>query len=357
MKQIISTVALLIFSVSATAAPTCPDGMRPVPVPVPRPKPKPPVTPPAEPAKPPVTPTKPPQYKAPEPPPKVEEPADPARLGIPVLDDALEGKASRHLLPYWHGYPWQKIERPLTWTKWLYDHLGTDGSKLIDVTPKDAVLFCPNYKNLDQESKRIFWMRMISVIVELESTYNSRKAYHSVRVQPGLFSIGLLMLSLPSSTQSRFGCSMIKSNDDLFDWRKNMTCGVRIMSYYYSEDKSITGRTSLSKTDSRWMGIARYWEPFRDQRLREEGGFEAVLKKVKQKRRSWLKDAERSKHPAYFDETYKKSGEKDMERIARLLNTMPFCLTGAADEFEEEPPVPVAPIPSPNDPAYLCVQK
>lgn len=318
-------------------------------MPVPRPRPPNPGTQPSTPAKPPTTP-KPPQYQAPIPPPKVEEPADPARLGIPALDAALEGKASRHLLPYWHGYPWQKIERPLTWTKWLHDHLAEEGTELINVTPKDAAIFCPNYKNLSVENKRLFWMRMISVIVDLESTFNPRKSYHSVRVQPGLFSIGLLMLSLPSSTQSRFGCSMIKSNDDLFDWRKNLTCGVRIMKYYYLEDKTITGRTSKSKTDSRWMGIARYWEPFRDGRFREVGGDEAVLKKVKQKRRAWLQEAERSKHPAVFDEAYRKGGEKDVERIARLLNTMPFCLTGSPDEFENEPP------PTPAKPgAYLCV--
>jgi hypothetical protein len=365
----ISVILVDPTSVRAVA-PVCPDGTHAVAVPLPSPRPEytptpvEPVAPPAPKPDPgPVHPPKPkPVYIAPVPPAPVVEPADPPSLGIPILDDALAGKASAHLLPFWHHSPWQKIERPLTWTRWLYDELAREGDSLVGRTPKDAAIFCPNYKNLGTEEKRIFWMRLISAVMELESTYNPRISFHSERVEPGLFSVGLLMLSLPSSKQKRFQCSMIHGNDDLFDWRKNLKCGLKIMKYYYAEDGSFSGRTSASKEDSRWMGLARYWEPFRDQRLRQSNGAEAVLKKVKQRRRAWLKDAQSSIHPAYRDETFRKKGESPLERIARLMNTMPFCLTGAPDEFEVEvilPPPPVLP-PSPageqpGDPAYLCM--
>lgn len=344
------------FAKPPAQGPVCPEGMEWVPLPVPRPTDAPtgPFTPAPVPTPTPTpkpTPTPRPVPPAPVPPEFPPEPADPASLGIPLLDQALEGKASRHLLPYWHDYPWRKIERPLTWTKFLYDLIATEGADLTAITPKDAALFCPNYKNISDDERRIFWMRLFSAVMEQESTYRQFRAYHSVRVQWGLYSVGLMMLSLDSSKQKRFGCDFVESYDDLYDWRKNMRCSFRIMRHYYLEDRAITGR---SGEEGRWLGLARYYEPFRDQRYRDANGAANVLTRTKQMRKRWLKDAEEKAHPSLRDQKFKDWGEGYLERITRLVNTMPFCLTGADDEFLPEPPPP--PRGRPHGP-YICVPR
>ncbi|MBX3019679.1 MAG: hypothetical protein KF767_17455 [Bdellovibrionaceae bacterium] len=358
---------LLSFNAGATGAgpfekapahgPVCPEGMEWVPLPIPRPADAPTgVTAPTGPATDPTpTPTPKPTRPVP-PPPKVPdfapEPADPTSLGIPQLDQALEGKASPHLLPYWHNYPWRKIERPNTWTKYMYELLATEGADMTSVVPKDAALFCPNYKNISDDERRFFWMRLISAVMEQESTYRQFRAYHSVRVQWGLYSVGLMMLSLDSSKQKRFGCDFVEGYDDLYDWRKNIRCSFRIMRHYYMEDRSITGRTAHQ--DGRWMGIARYYEPFRDQRYRDANGAADVLKRTKQMRQRWIEDAKEKAHPSNRDSKYQAWGENYLERITRLVNTMPFCLTGADDEFLPEDPAP--PRGRPKGP-YICVAR
>lgn len=305
----------------------------------------------------PMMPQPPPNEPEPPKPPKLpEEAADPAEIGIPILDAALRGEAPRSLLPYWHGYPWQKITHPVTWTRETIAMMKTNGRPLLATVPRDYEWFCPNYPNLNEEERAIFWTRLLSVMSELESSFNPLRTYHSKRVEWGLFSTGLMMLSLPSSKQSRFGCDMIKTQDDLFEWRKNLGCSIKIMASYVSEDQVIASHSRTDEDGGRWMGLARYWEPYRIWRLEYPELRQALLTKIKHRRKLWQLEGAAKLHPAYKDSDYEAKKETTLDRIYRLMNAMPFCLTGSPDDFEEgdfledPPPFPRARPRMPWDP-------
>ena len=267
------------------------------------------------------------------------------KTGIEIFDRAINGQESASVLPFWFNYPWADVKTPILWTSYVAQSLTTHGRELLHSRPQDAELFCPNYGRLSDDQRMAFWVRLISAVMEQESTYRPTRVYHSVRVQFGLFSTGLMMLSLPSAQQSRFGCSMIKGQDDLFDWRKNIDCSLRVMSYYFREDNVIA-----SHSGSRWMGIARYWEPFRDGKLRTEGGRETLLKMVKQRRLEWLEEGRGGIHPAERDGVHKRT-ETPLLRVLRITNQMAFCPSGSPDDYEAPEPWPVVinpPIPTPR---------
>ncbi|HRO66656.1 MAG TPA: hypothetical protein PL182_03725, partial [Pseudobdellovibrionaceae bacterium] len=296
------------------------------PVPTPRPRPTPP--------------------RAPEIP---DDGPDAASTGVELLDRALRGEEPKSVLPFWFGYPWAKIKTPVLWTRYLSESLRTHGRDLLRAAPKDAELFCPNFKNLNDEQRLAFWMRLVSAMMEQESTYNPLRTYSGESIQYGLFSTGLLMLSLSSSKQARFGCSMIQSDDDLFFWRKNMDCAIRIMSYFYKEDQVISSHSQVEPGTGRWMGLARYWEPLRDNRLRGEKSRELLLRSVKQQRLDWLEEGRGKSHPAKRDDVHKARGEKSFGRILRVMNQMAFCPSGSPDDYEEPSLLPeIVPIPKPR---------
>lgn len=286
-----------------------------------------------------------PQVQAPKPP-SLPVDLEVPETGVSLLDRALAGKEPRSVLPFWFGYPWGDVKTPILWTAYLSESLQTHGKDLLHSRPQDAELFCPNYANLQEEERLAFWIRLISAVMEQESTYRPTRTYHSVRVQYGLFSVGLMMLSLPSAQQSRFGCSMIAGQDDLFDWRKNIDCALRIMSYYFREDQVIAGHSG-----ARWMGIARYWEPFRDSRLKTEGGRATILRTVKQSRLDWLEEARADVHPARRDGYHKARSENPFLRVLRITNQMAFCPSGSPNDYEKPEPWPAVinpPVPTPR---------
>lgn len=295
---------------------------------------------------PPMRPPRPREPDAPKPPALPEEAADPAEIGVPLLDAALRGEASRGVLPFWHGYPWQKVTHPVTWTRETLALIKANPI-LVKTVPADYQWYCPNYPNLQEEERAIVWMRLLSILAELESSYDPIKTYHSVRVEWGLFSTGLMMLSLPSSKHARFGCSMIKTQDDLFEWRKNLACAVRIMGSFVGEDKVIGGHSRTDENSGRWMGLARYWEGFRDWRMEYPELRYALLDKIKHSRKMWLEEGASKWHPAYKDSEYASKKEPILERIYRLMNQMPLCLTGTSDDFADGP-IPEDPPPLPR---------
>lgn len=296
------------------------------PIPTPRPRPKPP--------------------KVPEIP---DDGPDLVSTGVELYDRALRGEEAKSVLPFWFGYPWAKIKNPVLWTKYLAESLRTNGRDLLRTAPKDAELFCPNFKNLDDDRRLAFWVRLISLMMEQESTYNPLRTYSGESIEYGLFSTGLLMLSLSSAKQARFGCSMIQTDDDLFFWRKNMDCAVRIMSYFYKEDQVISSHSQVEPGTGRWMGLARYWEPLRDSRLRGEKNRVLLLKSVKQRRLDWLEEGRGKSHPAKRDDIHKSRGEKSFGRILRLMNEMAFCPSGSPDDYEAPDLLPeIVPIPQPR---------
>ncbi len=246
---------------------------------------------------------------------------EPTSTGSAILDEALEGKHPLSVLPLWHGYPWQKIEVPKAWTAELLEILRRDGQELVNSNPEDIALYCAKYSSLNEEQRLLFWLRFLSVLIEHESTFNPFKITFTKGVN--VYSVGLLQLSLQSSQRSVYDCTMIKSYDDIFDWRKNLACGVRMLSYFMKVDQAISWN---SRTESYpWRGLARYWEPLRDPRIRTELGRQCLTELVEQRRPYWIEEAGSTIHPSYFDGDYRQAGELRFERLLRLVNQFPYC--------------------------------
>lgn len=247
----------------------------------------------------------------------------PSRTGIAKLDRAMNNGKPLSLLPYWYSYPWKKVTDPASWTIFLVQTLKGHGQNLLTTVPADIEWYCPKYKDLDKDDRTMFWARLISILAELESTYNTSAKTNDTEVGPDVISSGLLMLSILSARHPAFGCSAIKEQKDLFDWKKNVNCAVRIMDFYVKRDGVLSTNTGIDEPGE-WRGLARYWGPWRDPRLKTRAGRKAIGSLVEQKRESWQK-ASQKRHPAFWDSQYRKQGETKTMKLMRLLNVMPIC--------------------------------
>ena len=316
-----------------TPTPTPPP--TPTPVPTATPTPKPTATPdPNKPTPPPSTsptplpsPAKPKPSPTPNRPPKPVPPADlppdgaePNSTGSGLLDEALAGNQPRALLPFWHGYPWRPNPSQKIWTAHILEALRKDGRSLINSKPADIAWFCKRYPELTESDRELFWLRFISVLMENESSFNPLSITYTKGVN--VYSTGLLQLSLQSSKRSAYNCTMIQKQDDLFDWRKNVGCAIRIMVYWMEKESAITWHPSAP---FQWRGISRYWEPVRDPRLKTALGRKCVAEAIEQRRADWVKEGLGTRHPSVLDIEYRAAGEQRYERLLRLVNQFPLC--------------------------------
>lgn len=237
----------------------------------------------------------------------------------------LEGqKAPLNMIPYWWGYPWIKVPDGKQWGLWLIEEIRGEGGKpLLNTKLSDAGRFCKNFDSFSQDQKTLFWLRFFSVLSEMECTYRPKQVTHDVAVGPNIYSSGLFQLSIESSQYKPFGCTMIKSQEDLLDPRKNIACAIRIFSYYINKDKQIAGYDSTSNDP--WRGGPRYWGPFRTSKLKTAEGRAELDKMIEQKRPLWTKEATVLRSPAYKDEDYIKAKEPMYEKMLRLMNEMQIC--------------------------------
>lgn len=292
---------------------------RPVAVPAPKPPPKEEPTP--GPTPPPIPPVMGP-FPIPKPPEILEaDGPEPESLGIALLDEALAGTAPKNLLPLWHSYPWQKLTSQKLWTVFTLESLKTDGADLLASKPKDIERFCPRYASLNEEQRLIFWARFVSILAEQESSFDPLEITPTPSVGPDVFSTGLLMISLSSSRSSFYGCKMVQTQDHLFFWRRNLGCAIKIMNRLMKQDQAI----SWDPTQNSWKGLARYWEPLRDSRLKSAKGRLCVDEMINLRREMWRTESLSSRHPSRLDSEYRKAGESRFEKFLRMINETAFC--------------------------------
>jgi hypothetical protein len=144
------------------------------------------------------------------------------------------------------------------WTLNTYKEVSKVASGLASSTPSDYKDFCPEYKSLSSENKKNFWVYLLSSMAELESNFNPSLSYReSFRDSSGSYvmSRGLLQISIESG--NAYGCGF-KSQSDLNDPYRNLSCGLRILNKWVLNDKRIAGSVSGS-----WRGGSRYWSVLR----------------------------------------------------------------------------------------------
>lgn len=285
---------------------------------------------------PPPTPLPPGTPPRPEPPvtPKLPKPVPPADLeidnqdldstGIALIDAAIDGKYPRSVLPLWHSYPYFKVTTPKMWTAHMAQVLRTQGQDLLNSNPADIQWHCPKYGQMTAEQRLVFWIRFLSILAESESSMNPLAVTRDTAVGANVFSTGLLMISYESASQAKWGCSMIQSQDDLFRWRQNTTCAIRIMSILMKEDGALSHNAS-SAVKKPYYGPSRYWGPLRDGRIKNDERRFCIDEVIKLRRPDWVKASKSKQHVSHSHSDLRKAGETHFEKFLRVQNMYPFC--------------------------------
>ena len=144
------------------------------------------------------------------------------------------------------------------WTNYAYDAVTDYGKDLLASRPRDIATFCPNYNNLGEERKKMFWMHLISSMTQFESGFKPETKFkESFKDRNGdyIISRGLLQLSIESARS--YECNL-RNAQDLHSAQRNLECGVRIINRWVRRDGRVAG-----KVEGKWRGGARYWSVLR----------------------------------------------------------------------------------------------
>lgn len=244
--------------------------------------------------------------------------------GLPLLDQAMAERQPLTLLPLWHEHPWAKVSNSGQWTRYVVQIVRTEGNDLVDSNPSDVGWYCPNYLNLDRQRRIIFWARFISALSETESGFNPEALYQETFDPIGVHSVGVMMLGVSSVQQTAYRCDWIHDEEDLKSWSKNLHCAIRIMNYEMSRNNVISWNSGTDEKGT-WEGLAGYWGPLRESRVRTAEGRAAIQQMILEHQAAWQAEAAWGWHPAYKDAYYRAQNESKFERIVRLMNEVPFC--------------------------------
>lgn len=105
------------------------------------------------------------------------------------------------------------------------------------------------------------WEGLIPALAFYESTWNPKVTYtENFKDAQGKFVISRGLLQISQESANGWGCG-IKKAEDIHDPKTNIQCGMKIMAGLLKDSPNpIFGRTP----EGYWIGLARYWSPFRD---------------------------------------------------------------------------------------------
>jgi hypothetical protein len=143
------------------------------------------------------------------------------------------------------------------WTKITQSAINE--SQLIQSSPLDIKSFCANYNSIRKNEKIKFWTGLLSSMAFYESGFDTNSQYvEKFKDNQGEFIVsrGLLQLSFESANQMAYKCD-IESDLDLHLPEINLSCAIKILSYWINKDKLITSNNEAIK------GAGRYWAVLR----------------------------------------------------------------------------------------------
>lgn len=139
------------------------------------------------------------------------------------------------------------------WTVILDQALTDLGADLLAANPKDLASYCP-----PAGARKQCYIGIISSLAKFESNYKPASSYQeSFKDSKGNYVISRGLLQISQESANGYGCG-IRDAKELHDVETNLRCGVRIMSKWIQKDGVIAGKGST------WLGMSRYWSPFRD---------------------------------------------------------------------------------------------
>lgn len=140
------------------------------------------------------------------------------------------------------------------WTAILDQALTDLGADLLAANPKDLASYCP-----PAGARKQCYIGIISSLAKFESNYKPASSYQeSFKDSKGNYVISRGLLQISQESANGYGCG-IRDAKELHDVETNLRCGIRIMARWIIRDGVVAG----GKT-SAWLGMSRYWSPFRD---------------------------------------------------------------------------------------------
>jgi hypothetical protein len=140
------------------------------------------------------------------------------------------------------------------WSRFVMDALEQHGAELLACVPSDIRDFCPAFPD-DKARRARFWLFLLSSIAEFESSFKPNETFTE---SDGEVSAGLLQLSFANA--GPYSCDF-RTEQDVLDPAKNLSCGVRIMQKLVVQDKVIAGGAN--------KGASRYWSTLRPNHARK----------------------------------------------------------------------------------------
>jgi hypothetical protein len=127
------------------------------------------------------------------------------------------------------------------------------GNPLTALEPTDIAAFCPGYTRQDRNGRAVFWRTLLAALTSAESVNNSAAAFWEA--DQGQYSIGLMQLSL--ADENRYRCGF-KSEAEITDPDRNLSCGVKVVTMLVGADGMIGGGAGHET-----KGAGAYWQNLR----------------------------------------------------------------------------------------------
>ena len=147
---------------------------------------------------------------------------------------------------------WDHLPGGAAWTEAALEALDGPGLPLALSTPADIGSWCPGYEGASIETRKAFWVGLVSALAQHESTWHPEVSGGGGRWH------GLLQIS--PGTARGYGCDA-RDAAALKSGPANVKCGLRIMAFTVPRDGVVAkgGR-----------GVAADWGPFHQARKRED---------------------------------------------------------------------------------------
>jgi hypothetical protein len=169
-------------------------------------------------------------------------------------------------------FMWDEANPSQSWAHHIDQAIDDYGQKLLDNPPRDIQEFCPNYTNLNDRKKKVFWIHLMNSIAKRESRFdpgvgNDESIFNgndADSTQLNVISRGLMQISY-SSARSRhykkYGCQPT-SAASMHTPRTNLQCGIAIFSHLTDGGSNCISCKNF--TGKKWIGISRYWSTLRE---------------------------------------------------------------------------------------------
>ncbi|RJK99349.1 lytic transglycosylase domain-containing protein [Paracoccus aestuarii] len=169
----------------------------------------------------------------------------------PATSPVAEAQAREMSLAAAPPMRWGQRSGSEEWTRATMQALEREGVTMISRVPADINEYCPNYSELGETGRKVFWAGLLSAVARHESTFNPQAAGGGGRW------LGLMQIA--PATWRHYGCDgNIKNGAD------NMSCAVKIMARQVGRDNAV------AHDGNGWRGVARDWAPMRSSKKRAD---------------------------------------------------------------------------------------